>query len=155
MKVDAMEISASGLRAQRIRMEVVANNLANMETTDSGARSVETDAAGNSYTRYAPYHRRLAVFSSGGDGQDDPRLGVAVPAVVEDTVSAPRKVDMPEHEHAVKNPNAPDYGSVYFPNVNPLIETVDMMAATRAYDANVTAIEALKAMGEASLRILA
>jgi flagellar basal-body rod protein FlgC len=155
MRIDPMEISASGLRAQRLRMEVITNNLANVHTTEA-SRSVETDRAGNAHVRHTPFRRQRVLFMAGLPGMAEPaRLGVSVPAVVEDTETAFEKRYEPEHPHAVKNPDSPDFGYVFFPNVNPLTETVDMIAASRAYEANVTAVEALKSMGEASLRILA
>ncbi len=143
---DALDISASGLRAQRIRMEVVANNLANMETT-SASRINEGD-----YTRHIPYKRKNVIFQA-GKGND---LGVLVPQIIEDS-SDFRKEFNPQHRHAVsqKSANIEERGYVYFPNINPIVEMVDMLNASRAYEANATAIETLKAMGSTSLRILA
>lgn len=155
MRIDSMEISASGLRAQRTRMDAVANNLANMDNTDSGAAVTETDRNGNPYVRHTPYRRQVPIFTSGVEAMDDPRLGVSVPIVLDDFESALRKEFQPEHPHAVKNPDAADFGYVYFPNVNPLMETVDMIAAQRGFEANIQAIDAFKSMGESSLRILA
>lgn len=143
MKVDPLDISASGLRAQRIRMETIANNLANSETT-SGSTVEE-----GGFIKHIPYRRRNVVFSS--KGKD---LGVHVPRVVDDITDFRREFS-PEHPHAVKNPNASDFGHVYFPNVNPIVEMVDMLAASRAYEANITAIETLKVMSSSTLRILA
>ena len=80
---------------------------------------------------------------------------MSVPLIVEDTRSDFRRVLDPSHPDAVKNPASPDFGFVLYPNVDPMIETVDMIAATRAYEANIASIEALKNMGEAALRILA
>jgi flagellar basal-body rod protein FlgC len=149
-----MDISASGLRAQRIRMETISNNLANLETTSTEYTQIETDENGQQYVRHIPYRRKVALFSAGLEDQADGRLGVTVPAVVEDISTAFEKRFDPQHAHAVKTPG-PDQGYVYFPNVNPLVETVDMIAASRAYEANIMAMDALKSMGEASLRILA
>jgi flagellar basal-body rod protein FlgC len=155
VKIDAMDISASGLRAQRIRMEAVANNLANVNTTSDGFPVAETAPDGTVTLRHAPYRRRIPLFSVGMEGAKDSRLGVSVAALVEDTSTEGHREYKPEHDHAVKNPAAPDFGYVYFPNVDPLMEFVEMVAASRAYEANVTAVEAFKSMGQASLRLLA
>jgi flagellar basal-body rod protein FlgC len=143
MGTDALEISASGLRAQRIRMEVVANNLANMETTNAGSVK-EGD-----FVRYIPYRRKTVIFEAAkGD-----KLGVAVPRVVEDKSEFP-VVNNEQHPHAVHDKTSPDYGKVLFPNVSPMIEMVDMLAASRAYEANAAAIETLKTMSSTTLRLL-
>ena len=155
MRIDTLDISASGLKAQRIRMEAVANNLANIETTSTEHELQETDSKGNVYIRHIPYRRRVPVFSIGMADQADARLGVTVPAVVDDMSTDLRREYRPNHPHAVMNPEAEDFGYVYFPNVDPLMETVDMIVASRAYEANIQAIQALSNMGEASLRILA
>lgn len=155
MRISPMDISASGLRAQRIRMETVANNMANIGTTTTEFNVTETDAAGNSYTRHVPYRRKIPIFSIGLPDQADERFGLTVPVVADDLDTAFRREYLPDHPHAVRNPDSPDFGYVYFPNVDPLMETVDMIAASRAYEANIMAIDALKNMGEASLRILA
>lgn len=155
MRIDTLDISASGLRAQRLRMETIANNMANLDTTASGETIAETDADGNTVVRQVPYRRRVPIFSIGMPGHEGEPIGVSVPLIAEDTKSSFRRVHDPDHPHAVKDPNSPDNGFVLYPNVDPMIETVDMIAATRAYEANITAIEALKNMGEAALRILA
>ena len=155
MRIDTFDISASGMRAQRLRMETITNNLANLDTTSTRNTITETDAEGNTWLRHVPYRRQVPIFTVGMEGQADERLGVSVPIITEDTTTEFRRELRPDHPHAVKNPLAEDYGYVYFPNVNPLLETVDMIAASRAYEANITAIETLKSMGEAALRILA
>lgn len=133
----ASDISLSGIVAQRLRMNVIANNLANANAT--------RDADGN----LTPYRRKDALFATALAQNGDPLQGVAVPAVVDDP-SAPRKVYRPDHPDA-----DPATGYVLFPNVNPVLEMTDMIDATRAYEANVTAFTATQQMMSASLRLLA
>lgn len=138
---NSFAVSASGLRAQRTRMDVIAANLAN-------ANSTQTPQGG-------PYKRKDVVLESvpQTEGFDDlltaggpAGTAVRVSRIVEDK-QAPRQVFDPGHPHA----NGEGY--VAMPNVNPVTEMVDMMAATRAYEANVTAINATKRILEAALSI--
>ncbi len=132
-------ISASALSAYRTRMDTIANNMANSMTT--------RDAAGNP----APYRRRIALFSVGADGLPS-GSGVHVSQIIQDP-APPRKVYDPGHPDAVKT--GPDAGYVSYPNVSPEVEMVDMIAATRAYQANVAAYEAGKSIIASALRLLA
>lgn len=131
--MDSLEISAAGMRAQRARMDVIAANLANVDTT-----SVRTEMR-DGELRHVPYRRRIAVLLEGANG-------LPAVTVVEDP-SEFRAEHQPGHPHAAG-------GTVLFPNVNPMVETMDMMAASRAYEANVTAAEVAKAMQQSVLRIL-
>ena len=121
--MDAMEISASALTAERTRMNQISSNLAN-------ANSTRTAEGG-------PYRRKDAVFATMLDsaGAKMGVGGVEVVAVVEDQ-SAPRLQYEPGH------PDARPDGYVAYPNVNVVEEMADMMAATRTYEANVTAMKA-------------
>jgi flagellar basal-body rod protein FlgC len=143
---DSMHVSASGLAAERLRMDVIAQNLANVNTT-RGADGL-------------PYRRHEVVFQAvdqprsgspsrvaDGDVSGAPLKGVRPVAIVEDP-SPLRAVYDPQH------PDADDQGYVYMPNVNPVTEMVDMMTATRAYEANVTAMNAAKNMALKALDIL-
>jgi flagellar basal-body rod protein FlgC len=147
MGVSAIDISASGMRAQRLRMETIANNLANVDTTDAG-RQVEVGPNGERFIRFLPYRRKEVVFQAGKSP------GVSTPMVLEDTGDFRIEFD-PSHPHSVKTPGAADWGKVYKPNVNPISEMVDMIAASRAYEANITAVETFKSMSAQTLRILA
>ena len=147
-----IDISASGLSAQRQRMQVIANNLANMSTTN--AREVMEDVDGQKFVKYLPYRRQLVVFQASEASENGDSFGVSVPQISEDP-SEFRKVYDPSHPHAVKNPKDPDYGYVLYPNVDPLVEMTSMIMASRAYEANVTAIDTYKSMVSSSLRILA
>ena len=137
----AFAVSASGLRAQRLRMDVIAANLAN-------AQSTRTPEGG-------PYRRRDVVLAAAPEGGTfDEMLGAAggagggveVSRIVEDD-APPQLVFDPGH------PDADANGYVAMPNVNVITEMVDMMAATRAYEANVAAMNATKRVLEAALEI--
>ena len=131
----ALDISASALVAQRTRLEVVAANLANQFSL--------TDAKGN----YAPYRRRTVTLAAGDPATGKPQ-GVHVQQILLD--QAPfRKVLEPG------SPFADPDGYVMYPNVDPANEWVNALEASRAYEANITAAEATKAMIQASLKLLA
>ncbi|MCD6406233.1 MAG: flagellar basal body rod protein FlgC [Planctomycetes bacterium] len=134
----SLDVSSSALAAYRVRMNVIANNMANAHTT--------RDASGTG----GPYRRRVALFAPGAPGLQNGE-GVRVSEVVTDPAPF-RKVKAPDHPDAVKT--GPDAGYVYYPNVDPLVEMVDMMAATRAYQANITAFEAAKSIVGSALRLL-
>lgn len=136
----ALDISSSALEAQRVRMEVVAQNLANAQTTRA------TQAPDGSFL---PYRRRETVFKAMlGEGLDGPQGGVRVDRIQED-MSDFRLEYNPHHPHADAQ------GYVKLPNVDVLMEMVDLMEASRAYEANITAMDATKSMVAASMRILA
>ena len=128
-----LDVSTSALVAQRIRLDAIAGNVANATT----AGRLDGDPA--------PYHRRVALFAA-GDGRGG--AGVHVERVVEDA-NPPRAVKEPGH------PFADEHGIVYYPNVDLPTEMVDAMLAARAFEANVTAIEATKSILASTLRILA
>ena len=153
MEVSPMDISASGMRAQRKRMEVIAVNLANADTTNAGQEIVQ-GSDGERYVRYTPYRRKEVIFEAGNLVRGDRKFGVTVPRVVDDMTDF-RKEFEPGHQHAVNIPGDADYGKVLHPNVNPIVEMVDMIAASRAYEANITAAEMFKNMSSQTLRILA
>lgn len=127
----ALEASASALTAERVRMEVAAANLANANTTRT--------AEGGPYRRrvviFAPLVERLAALRGGGVVSDSG--GVVVAGVVEDP-SPPRRVYDPGH------PDADRDGFVSLPNVNPVTEMADLMAAARNYELNAVAFNTVK-----------
>jgi flagellar basal-body rod protein FlgC len=132
---DALRISASGMTAERLRIDVVAGNLANANTT-RGANG-------------QPYQRRDVVLqeSRGGGTFADQLAGVQAAAIQVDP-SPPRRVYDPGH------PDADTQGYVTMPNVNPVTEMVDLITASRSYEANVTAMNAAKQMFTRTLDIL-
>lgn len=137
-------ISGSALTAERLRLDVIANNLANASTTRT--------AAGG------PYRRQVTVFAPRGEeaqflfpgmpgaGADFRGRGVRVTAVASDPSPFKRVYD-PGH------PDADVSGYVAMPNVNVVTEMVDMLAAQRAYEANVSAIVAARTMAQRALDI--
>jgi flagellar basal-body rod protein FlgC len=129
----SLGISASGLRAQSLRMRVIAENLANQD-------SVADTPGGN------PYRRRVASFSAEMDRQTG-GVGVKVKSIENDK-SDFLKVYQPGHPAADKD------GYVLKPNVNGLIETADMKAAQRSYEANLNAIEAAKSLTMRTIDLL-
>ncbi|MCB0877445.1 MAG: flagellar basal body rod protein FlgC [Thermoleophilia bacterium] len=141
---DSMHISASGLAAERLRMDVIAQNLANANSTRG--------PDGQPYRRHEVVFRSSDVGAEAGGqvserASNDSLHGVEPVAIVEDP-SALRTVYDPSH------PDADEDGYVHYPNVNPVTEMVDMMTATRAYEANVTAMNAAKNMALKALDIL-
>lgn len=159
-----LTISASGMRAERIKQNAISSNLANAETT-------RTDEGG-------PYRRQFVIFKADSDLRDarllnkearlagtatheghlpippadfprDERFfgnGVTVSEIREDS-RPPRLVHDPSH------PDADENGYVAMPNVNIIQEMTDMIAATRAYEANVTAFNATKGMLSQALQL--
>lgn len=138
----ALNISTGGMIAQRTRLEVISNNIANVSSL--------TNAKGE----YDPYRRHFTLMSA-GDGSGG--LGVSVKEIAID--DAPfEKVFDPEHPYAAKETDPSRdlvKGYVNYPNVDTTIELMDGYDAQRAYEANVTAAEASKAMFEAALQLIA
>lgn len=137
---DSFRISASGLSAERLRMDTIASNIANVNTTrgENGQ----------------PYRRKVAVFQEnllnqmGTDSEGTGNSLAGVKAVgIEEDQSALRK------EYDPTNPDADKDGYVTMPNVNVLNEMADMITATRSYEANVTAMNSEKSMFSQALQI--
>ncbi|NOW87846.1 flagellar basal-body rod protein FlgC [Clostridium beijerinckii] len=128
----SMQISATGLSAERLRMDTITSNMANASTTRS--------ANGK-----GPYVRKVAVFQEALDANKD-MAGVKA-VKIENDPSPLRKVYDPTH------PDADSNGYVTMPNVNVLNEMADMMVATRSYEANIDTFNALKNMFSKALEI--
>jgi flagellar basal-body rod protein FlgC len=142
----ALDVSASGLTAERLRMDVTAENLANAQTT-RGANG-------------QPYRRKEVVLQEAGPGTFGATLasamgahgasaagGVQVAGIVEDQTNFKTVYD-PGH------PDADAQGYVRMPNVDTVTEMVDLISASRAYEANVTAMNAAKQMFTKTLELL-
>lgn len=145
----SLDISTSGMIAQRQRMEVIAANIANEQTTL------------NSRGEIAPYRRRIAMLAPVGDptsrGGEGGALGVRVAEIALDD-SPFRKVYDPTNPLAAKKTDpARDEvaGYVNYPNVDTTIEMVNALEASRAYEANVAAAEASKTMLAQAMRLIA
>lgn len=134
------KISGSALKANRIRLNTISSNLANVETTST--------PEGGPYKKKSVYFETKPLsFKDQLEGQLQKNLkGVEVTKILEDE-EPPQKVYNPDH------PDANEDGYVEMPNVSVLKEMVDMMNATRAYQANATTIKAAKRMALKALEI--
>jgi len=127
----SLKVSATALEAQKVRMNVIASNIANVNSTN-------TPEGG-------PYRRRDVVFQSYIFNESS--VGVNISKIVEDQRPF-RMVHDPAH------PDANENGFVSHPNINTIEETVNLMAATRAYEANLTIINSFKDMHRRTLEIM-
>ncbi len=132
---EVLDMGASGLQAQRVRMDTIANNMLNANTTR------------NAKGEKVPYRRRFVLFAPGQGGEHGNRAGVHVQNIEQDQ-SPFRKQYQPGH------PDADAQGYVQYPNVDVAIEYVNALEASRAYEANITMMDVSKAMINASLRLL-
>lgn len=137
--LSALKISASGLSAERTRVTLATSNLANAESTRG--------PDGKPYQRLDPVLEARPFEQSLGESMGNGPQGVVVSQVVADE-SPGRKVYSPGH------PDADSGGFVTFPNVNPIHEVVNLMSASKGYEANATAVETLKTMATRALDIL-
>lgn len=137
----AIDASTSALVAQRTRLNAIASNLANVSTTHNEAGEA------------APYQRRFAVFET----QESPYGSQAAAGVkvssIQTEQSEPRWKYQPGHPDAIKE--GPRAGWVAYPNIDMVTEFVDSLTATRAYEANIGAIEVSKDLAQQTLKILA
>jgi flagellar basal-body rod protein FlgC len=130
---DSLDIGASALQAQRTRMDTIAGNMANLNTL----RNEKGEAI--------PYRRRIAMFQA---GTAEGKPGVHVASIEQDPSPFLKRYE-PGNKDADKD------GYVAYPNIDISIEYVNMLEASRAYDANVTMMETTKAMLNSSLRLIA
>lgn len=136
------DIAASGLKAQTTRLNTISANLANAETTSTPEGGPYKKKSVVFQTEALPFKQHLQA-SLGNQGQTQ---GVKVSKIVEDT-SAPQRVYDPAH------PDAKEDGYVEMPNISVFKEMVDMMSATRSYEANTTTIKSAKRMAMKALDI--
>ncbi len=121
-----LEVSITGMQAQRVRIDIASSNLANVNSTNDGT--------GN------PYRRKVPVFETVLDNSGNiPLYKVRVSKIQPDM--SPLKA-----RYEPGNPDADENGYVYYPNVDPVREMVDMMSAIRTYEANLTAFNTHKDM---------
>lgn len=146
----SLNTTSSALTTQRLRMDVISSNMANVDTTR--ARMVNGE--------WEPYHRKMVTLQpKGGQFSDMLQLavgknkstsvgsGVRVSRIIEDRETPLKTVYDPAH------PDANQDGYVQMPNVDPLREMVNLMSATRSYEANVTVFNANKSMLMKALEI--
>lgn len=145
----SINIAATGLSAQRTRLDVIANNIANVNTT----RTTEGGPFRRSRVIFRPrvsqpYWRSpfLPEYLDNGVGK-----GVRIVKIGKDYDSKPRLVYDPTHPDAIKS--GPRKGYVEYPNVNVVNEMVDMISASRSYEANVSVIDGTKSMFLKALEI--
>lgn len=139
---NAMDVAASGMTAQRTRMDIISQNIANVNTTRDENGKV--------------YRRQTVVFHENSNSTFDHILsnkletydakGVKITAIVEDTTEGPMVYD-PTH------PDADENGYVTLPNVNTVTEMTNMIDASRSYEASATAFNAAKAMAAKGLEL--
>ncbi len=138
--LSALGISASGMTAQQLRLDIISQNIANVNTT--------RDENGDVYRRQTVVFAektssdsfQSALASKTSDISEFSGSGVKVTSIVEDHVTEMTKVYDPSH------PDADEDGYVTYPNVNTVTEMTNMIDATRSYEANVTAFNATKNM---------
>jgi len=145
----SINVAASGLTAQRTRLDVVSNNIANADTT----RTPEGGPFRRSRVIFRPrvqqpYWRSpfLPKTLDNGVGQ-----GVRISEIEKDSDAKPRLVYDPTHPDAIKT--GPQEGYVEMPNVNVVEEMVDMISASRSYEANVAVVNGAKSMFQGALNI--
>ncbi|MCM1156953.1 MAG: flagellar basal body rod protein FlgC [Bacteroidales bacterium] len=139
---NAMNVAASGMTAQRTRLDIISQNIANVNTTRDENGEV--------------YKRQTVVFQENANSSFDHVMshrletyhakGVKIAAIVEDTTEGPMVYD-PDH------PDADENGYVMRPNVNTVTEMTNMIDASRAYEANTTAFNAAKSMAMKGLEL--
>jgi flagellar basal-body rod protein FlgC len=137
---ESLDISTSGLVANRVRMDIIAGNVANKDVTRQ-ADGTPT-----------PYRRRVALLAPGNPAAGDGAAGVHVAKIVQDPSPFHLRED-PGHPDAIKE--GPQAGYLRLPNVSYHTEMVDALQATRAYEANVTVMDMSKRMITNTLRMLA
>ena len=142
----AFDISASGLTAQRYRMDIISQNVANANTTRT--------QNGDPYVRKVVYFEEKGVRGSdtfshvlNSVSKNYAGKGVKVAKVMEDTKTPQNMVYDPSH------PDADENGYVMYPNVNIITEMTNLIDASRSYEANATAFDAAKAMAQQGLQI--
>ncbi len=145
----SINIAATGMSAERLRTDVISNNIANASTTrteDGGVYRKQT-VVFEPVASKNPTWRLPFVDASLDNG---PGKGVRVREIVKDTTQG-RMVYDPDHPDAIKS--GPNKGYVEYPNVNIVNEMVDMISANRAYEANSAVIEGSKDMFSSALNI--
>lgn len=135
----SLDISTSALIANRVRMNVISGNLANLSTTHNEAGEAE------------PYQKRFVVLQSDDEIGPHGAAGVKVGSVdIND--APPRYVWDPGHPDAIKE--GPQQGYVAYPDINMMTEFTDALTVARAYEANLGAIEIAKDLAQQTLRII-
>lgn len=142
---ESLRIGSTGLTAQRLRLDLISNNIANAQTTRT--------EKGGAYQRqdvvFMPEEKKAylpEVIAARRDQLSSLQGGVRVAEITTDTETGPRVYD-PTH------PDADEDGFVTYPNVNIVVEMTNMLSATRSYEANLASVEAVKRMALKALEI--
>jgi flagellar basal-body rod protein FlgC len=144
---NTLRISSSALYAQRLRLDVISNNVANAETTRT--------TAGGPYQRQdvvfttqnnLPFIHNLLMANRNLDNDPAYLQGVKVSEIITDETEGPKVYD-PTH------PDADEEGYVTYPNVNLVVEMTNMLSATRSYEANLSVVDAARTMAQRALEI--
>lgn len=146
----SLNTSASALTSQRLRMDVISSNMANVDTTRGEMVNGEWQPYRRKTVSLQPQESQFSTMLNmaiGKNGANSAGQGVRVSRILEDTETPFKLVLDPTH------PDANDEGYVQMPNVDPLREMVDLMSATRSYEANVTVLNANKSMLMKALEI--
>lgn len=168
MSFSAFDISASGLYAQRVKMDTIASNIANVNTTrnpdgtpgpyrrkevvfqaiyqDAMNQYISPSSSNNSFSVPSIPDMSAAIKSQMNSGSTNMASGVSVSQILEDNSDFKKEYN-PSH------PDADIDGFVALPNVNIVTEMVDMITASRAYEANITTLDTAKNMFASALRI--
>ncbi len=145
---NVLKVGASALNAQRLRLDVISNNIANAQTTrtEDGEPYQRRDVIFSSQEKNSFMPQFLRARYSGDNGLNSNQGGVKVAEITTDDRPGPRIYD-PAH------PDADEEGYVDFPNVNMVVEMTNMLSATRSYEASLTMIDAAKRMALKALEI--
>ncbi len=144
---NTLKISSSALYAQRLRLDVISNNVANAETTRT--------TAGGPYQRQdvvfttqnnLPFIHNLLIANRNLDNDPANLQGVKVSEIITDETEGPKVYD-PTHS------DADEEGYVTYPNVNLVVEMTNMLSATRSYEANLSVVDAARTMAQRALEI--
>lgn len=146
----SLNISATGMSAQRTRMDIIAQNVANVNTTrteNGGAYRRQTVVFAERPAHNKNFEDYLTAQKTGLSYNPQVGSGVKIVSIVEDHVTAMKKVYEPS------NPDADEEGYVTYPNVNTVTEMTNLIDASRSYEANVTAFNATKNMALKGLEL--
>ncbi len=141
--MSTLNVSASGMTAQRTRMDLIAQNIANVNTTrtdDNTPYVRQTVVFEERLNDNTNFEKALASAKTGVGYKKNIGNGVKITSIVEDHVTAMKKVYDPAH------PDADEEGYVTYPNVDTVTEMTNLIDANRSYEANVTAFNATKSM---------
>jgi flagellar basal-body rod protein FlgC len=148
-----LETSASGLTAERLRMDIISNNIANANTTrtaEGGPYRRQMAVLGNRPSFAATLKRAVGETGNAQVDLADPYIQVGQGVRVLQVATDPRPFKV---KYDPSHPDADEKGYVQLPNVETVTEMVDLISASRAYEANVTAMNAFKSMVTSALQI--